>query len=76
MDTYTRLLNLPRIRLYIQILNQNPAIKITNLLLALWPFKCHKKLNILKYMTFRDSSIMYIIATFEVHFIDLIRPMT
>ena len=28
MDTYTRLLNLPRIRFYIQILNQNPLSPI------------------------------------------------
>ena len=28
MDTYTRLSNLPRIRFYVQILNQNPSSPI------------------------------------------------
>ena len=51
MDTDTRLLNLPRIRFYIQILNQNP----------LSPIYCLRRDPILIYMTFPDSSSNYML---------------
>ena len=58
MDTYTRLLNLPRVRFYIQIFNQNPSSP--NYCLRRDPLFGIKKLKCLKYMTFLDSSSNYV----------------
>ena len=58
MDTFTRLLNLPRIRFYSQILNQKPSSPIY--CLRRDPLIGVKNFNILKYTTFPDSSSNYV----------------